>query len=231
MINFVKPEILSQNEKQKLVHLAPYWEKDVTRISKKLNKWLFKFSAEGKGYLKPINPEENITDQLFYNGVNFSNFYNIKINKIKSNPKVLRKFSKMIAQTTELLALCHAVKIIADFYIKIEKSEVAKKRDLVIEMLNDKNYKVFQACKTEIMANIQDDEYIEIVYKKAIIIEGKIFDSSKITMEILSYLKLLFKKKKMSESNMINCNYSLFFSENFAWNLKKHLTNFISNIY
>ncbi|AXK51129.1 hypothetical protein [Spiroplasma alleghenense] len=231
MINFAKPDNLTKNEADKLVHLIPYWEKAGILVSKKLNKWLIKFASEGKGYLKTIDINGDVTEQIFYNAINFANFYNIKINKIKANPKILKKFSKMIVQTTELMAICQAIKIITEFYSIIEKETVSEKRNLAISLLNDKNFKIFEQSKSEIMSQIGDDEYLDITFKEAAMFDGRIFESKNITFKVLSYLRLLSKKKKISESVLMNCNYSLFFSENFSWYLKKYLNNFIINIY
>ncbi|AHI53860.1 hypothetical protein SSABA_v1c04530 [Spiroplasma sabaudiense Ar-1343] len=230
MINFLKIEPLTEAENKTLIHLKPYWEKEAAKVVKNLNKWLKNFNAQDKGYLKIWTPENNSTSELIANAINFQNFYNIKIKTIKQNAKILNKFHKMIKQTVQLMAICNAIKIITKFYLEIERTEIENKPNFIISLINEKNMKLFENCKATLYQEIGADDFLDLKFKEVTVFDDRFFDTSLISIEILKYLRLLKKNKKITEANLLNSNYSLFVYENFSAFLKFYLKPFLSNI-
>lgn len=204
MINNFKLKTLNDNDIENLKHLNPYWEKQLNKMITKLNRWLLKFSKnESQFGIKRIYTFEKYKE-LFQETINYKNFLNQKYKLIKSSVRTLNKFSKLIFDYVSTIGVLKSIEIMISYFETIDKKDVGDKKKLAFDLLNNQIEEYFNIYKATVISIHNQDEYLELTFKKLLRPDKMIIDINPILTLAGNYSKMLFKKKKITEEEFLN---------------------------
>ncbi|AGR41080.1 hypothetical protein [Spiroplasma taiwanense] len=231
MIRNYKSFNISKEDIQNLKNINPFWNKNVNKLIKKLKNWLIKFKKNPEDFKInfPVNYDQY--NQLFKEIDNWIHFYNQKINLIKSNIKILRKFYKLIGDYVSLLGWTNFIEFICSFLNDIQKKEISNKKEYALLLLNSIIFKNFEIYKKEIFNILKEDDYIKILFERVFIPKNFILRIDIVCRNILKYAKILKKKNKITEDEFIGISVSTIELIIFALSFSNFGSIFFESIY
>ncbi|AHI52838.1 hypothetical protein [Spiroplasma culicicola] len=231
MINSYKPSVLNENQINHLKNVNPFWDKELKKAFKKLEKWLLKFNKNLDNFKLTFTTSYEQYSQMFKSVDNYKNFFNQKYSLIKSNVRILKKFHKFIIDYCTTLGIVKAIETIANYFEGINKTDIGNKKQYCLELINkiiDQNLEIF---KKELLVQLKNDEYIPMVVDQVIKIDTKITDISFLAIIVTKYLRQLLKVKKISEDKFINCNVSVIEFYAYINSFSFIMSHFLKDVY
>ncbi|QHX36623.1 hypothetical protein [Spiroplasma sp. BIUS-1] len=231
MISNFKPFKINEKQVSHLKNVNPYWEKNIIKNISKLKKWLIKFNKNPDDFkLEYTNNYDNYPE-FFQQIDNYTNFYNQKFKLINTNGKLLSKFHKLIVDYVYILGWTKSIELICDFYEAIEKKDIAKKSEFALELVNNCVIKYFEIYKKEILKIIKEDDYVELLSEKVFSSKENITSIDYVVREIMKYARMLKKKSKISEQDLIDVNINSIEVIVFSNSIIQNYARFLGNVY
>ncbi|WP_031542868.1 hypothetical protein [Mesoplasma photuris] len=207
MIEVYKLPTYKEQDFKQLNHVLPWWEKELNKYIKKNKNWMRKFKINPDDHIPFNNIEEVTYSKAFKSINNYLNFATPKIEQIKSDAKLMKKFGKMITDYMTLLGFLHGILLIIEFYNDLDKEPIADRKKHILKMANTKNLFFFNRYKTEIYKiypehKILNDIFNSLVEKEDYLLEFKVF-----VIAITKYFTKLKKTKEISQEQIMQIVY------------------------
>ncbi|AUM62617.1 hypothetical protein [Spiroplasma monobiae] len=231
MISTFKPFKLNEKDIKNLKNVTPYWNKNIEKNVKKLNSWLIKFNKKPGDFKLNYVYSFDHYKEFFQQIDNYTNFYNQKFKLIKTNARLLSKFHKLIVDYVSLLGWTKSIELICSFFDSIESKDIAKKQEFALLATNETIIKYFNLYKNDVLKILKDDEYIELLSEKVFSSKESITTVNLIVREIMKYAKLLKRKNKISEQDLVDINIYSIEIIVFTGSIIQNHTRFLKNIY
>ncbi|AUB31508.1 hypothetical protein [Spiroplasma floricola] len=231
MINNFKPFKISEKDINNLKNVSPYWEKDIKKNVKRLKIWLIKFNKNLDNFKLEYTTDYNKYIEFFQQIDNYSNFYNQKFKLINSNLRLLSKFHKLIVDYVSLLGWAKSIELLCVYFNDIENKNIGKKQEYALELVNDCIMKYFELFRKEVSKIIKKDEYIDLLSEKVFSSKEVITNIDFVVREIMKYCRMLKKKNKIAEQNLIDINILSIEIIVFSNSITRYYSRFLSNVY
>ncbi|QBQ07663.1 hypothetical protein SGLAD_v1c04640 [Spiroplasma gladiatoris] len=214
-----------------LKNINLFWEKELNKNIKKLEKWLFKFNKTNVGFEITNDHSLNNYEKLFKEIDNYKNFFNQKYKLIITDLKLLKKFEKMIRDYCQILGLIRFIETMCNYFVLSNKLDIAKPSFFAIDLANKEILNVFEHYKNEIKTIFKTDEYLKIIWDDYIIPKSSVVAIEKNIVLTINYAKKLAKKKKITNNEYLKITVSTIETYNFLLSYKKLISIFISYLY
>ncbi|WP_338985666.1 hypothetical protein [Spiroplasma endosymbiont of Diplazon laetatorius] len=231
MISNFKPFKISENDINNSKNVNPYWEKNVVKNIKKLRMWLVKFNKNIDDFKIEYTYSYDNYKELFQQIDNYTNFYNQKFKLINSNSRLLSKFHKLIVDYVAILGWTKSIELICSFYETIEKKDIGKKQEFALEEVNKCIINYFEMYKREVLKILKQDEYIDLLSEKVFSSKEQITSIDYVVREVMKYARVLKKKTKISEQNLIDINIISIEVIVFTNSIIQYYSRFLANVY
>ncbi|AGR42079.1 hypothetical protein [Spiroplasma diminutum] len=231
MINNFKTFKISKNDINNLKNVTSYWDKEVIKTLKKMKAWIIRFNKNPDDFKINYSNNYNDYEELFQQIENYKNFYNQKFKLINTNSKLLSKFYKMIVDYIYILGWTKSIELICNFFNDIEKKDIGKKQEHALLIINNSIISYFDIYKKEISKILKKDEYFELLSEKVFSNTESITNIDIVVREIMKYAKLLKKKNKITEQNLIDINIISIEIIVYTSSIINFYSKFLKNVY
>lgn len=233
MINSNKIFKLNSNQEEQLLHITPWWDKQLTKLIKQQRGWLRRFNQSVDNYFPQTHYGYSAYPQLVKNVNYFLSFYEAKTKAILKLPRAISKFRRWYQQVETLKALITGIIGLVNFYDTLESNAIPNKRSYIIAETNNFlkiNYRHYQESVRAIMPE-ETYETLDQIYKNASDENDKFFNPILIFNLIHKYITRLMKLKKINEEEFVNLwfktmSIAIFFQAYIAFQTRL-LTNII----
>lgn len=203
MIDLFKVKELSEEETEFLKYVNPFWESSLNKKIKKLNRWLLKFSSNNDSFKLPLFYRHYDLINISKSLNNYRMFLSKKYELIKLSMRTLRKFNPFVHDFANCQGILSGIIAIIEYYQYILNNDISNKKDFSIELINNKIESYFINFKSKILSSFNQEQYIVDTLNTFLKPKKNITDTNNIVSLIFKYIRVMFKKKKITEDKFI----------------------------
>lgn len=206
MINSFKPFVIDANDIINLKNINPFWNKELQKKIKKLNKWLIKFNKKSLDFGIEFTSNYDQYQKMITQIDHYKSFVNQKYDLIKSAPKILAKFQKLIHDYCATLGIIKAIELFCSYYKFLETNDVESRKYFMIDLANQIIKNFLKILKSDITKIFGQDSYVDLCFDNIVQTDRELINSFVFLNNILKYSGMLYKKKRLTEKEFINVN-------------------------
>jgi hypothetical protein len=201
--NLVSP-IINEVEVENLKYVNPYWAHDLNKYIKKANKWTGRFKGNNEHFVMNSVFTNSQLPEFSKKLSEYKNYLMQRYDMIKTNLRFIRKFNGWISSYTILVGMTTGIKTMSTYWYDVNNKTIENKVRHLISLTNTESSAWLDKLKAKVNSIIKNDEFLKLVFDGIISFDEKFNQYDRPVMEIMGYARKMFKKKKISEADLIN---------------------------